>query len=183
MLEKNECYDSIPSCDYQIKPDIYVMKLKLEKKSLMITSRADADGRREASSTASCYRRAWGRQLAAIWVDDRARPASVVLDAGLLDRVSGCAIGGACGCGAGEGIGWEEEAGERRRRAAAAERGWMNGDRRGSEERWRWVSDWPGRDFRFPFLSLVSTGLVLFIVWRLFRYYSKIFVPKLCWIN
>jgi hypothetical protein len=32
-----------------------------------------------------------------MWVDDRARPASVVLDAGLL------------GCGAREGIGWEEE--------------------------------------------------------------------------
>jgi hypothetical protein len=37
MLEKIKCYDSIPSCDYQIRPDIYVIKLKLEKKSLMIT--------------------------------------------------------------------------------------------------------------------------------------------------
>jgi hypothetical protein len=69
--------------------------------------RGGADGRRQGSSTerrASCYRRTRARQLAAIWVGGRARPAPVVLDTGLL-----CAIGGACECGTGEEIGREEK--------------------------------------------------------------------------
>jgi hypothetical protein len=56
----------------------------------------------------------------------RPRKAGLRRPRGRPARVSGCAIGGAGGYGAGEGIGWEEEeAGERRRGAAAAEREWM----------------------------------------------------------